>query len=546
MGLSENLVPATAEEQAAFVEAKETHAQAAETDGQAVARLSAISPLAYDRVRKPEARRMGVQVSTLDRMVKDARGEAQSEEAGPFVDVEPWPDPVDGAELLSEITRTIRRFIICDSETVTATALWCTASWLVDHVSVCPILLINAPEKACGKTQLLTVAGKLVPRPAQAAGISPSVLFRMIEKYQPTLLVDEIETVLTKEAEDLRGLMNAGHTRDSAFVWRSVAVGDDFEPKRFNVFGFKALAGINADKLAETITSRAVVAQMRRKMPHETAERLRHAEVDLFDTLRAKLARWADDNADAIRVARPDLPDVLGDRDQDNWEPLLAVADLAGGTWPSYAHGAALKLCDRGGEAAKSTGAELLADIQEVFETKRIERISSADLLAALCEDEERPWATWNRGKPITTRQLAKKLDEYGIKSVNLKISYEVRKGYRLEQFADAFSRYLSSPDLSATPLPLNSHAGLRVADAKNASATHAENPLPATHPRNSVDQSRKVAGSGSVAMVADMENASATHKPAPDKEGSGVADKTEGDGEKEIPPTNDETEDEL
>ncbi|MDC6286854.1 DNA primase, partial [Ralstonia solanacearum] len=180
----------------------------AETDEQAVERLASLSPMQYDRVRKAEAKRMGVQFGTLDRMVKDARGEAASEEAAPFEDVEPWPEPVDGAELLSEIARSIRRFIICDPETIAATALWCVASWLADSVNVCPILLINAPEKACGKTQLLTVTGKLVPRPAQAAGISPSVLFRMIEKYKPTLLVDEIETVLTKEAEDLRGLMN--------------------------------------------------------------------------------------------------------------------------------------------------------------------------------------------------------------------------------------------------------------------------------------------------------------------------------------------------
>ncbi|WP_425219762.1 DUF3631 domain-containing protein [Ralstonia solanacearum] len=438
-----------------------------ETDEQAIERLAGLPPMEYDRVRKAEAKRMGVQFGTLDRLVKKARGEAASEEAAPFEDIEPWPNPVDGAELLSEIARTIRRFIICDPETVAATALWCTASWLVDHVNVCPILLINAPEKACGKTQLLTVAGKLVPRPAQAAGISPSVLFRMIEKYKPTLLVDEIETVLTKEAEDLRGLMNAGHTRDSAFVWRSVAVGDDFEPRRFAVFGFKALAGINADKLAETITSRSVVAQMRRKMPHETAERLRHAEPDLFDTLCAKLARWADDNAAAIRVVRPHLPDALGDRDQDNWEPLLAVADLAGGTWPAYARRTAIKLCK--GETAQSAGAELLADIKAVFDRRGIQRISMADLLAALCEDDEAPWKTWNRGKEMTPRQLGKKLREYGIESQPVKIAYETSKGYKVEQFADAFARYLSlSP---ATPLSLvtqlqpNADAGLRVTD---------------------------------------------------------------------------------
>jgi len=283
--------------------------------------------------------------------------------------------------------------------------------------------------------------------------------------------LDEIETVLTKEAEDLRGLLNAGHTRDSAFVWRSVAVGDDFEPKRFNVFGFKALAGIYADKLAETITSRAVVAQMRRKMPHETAERLRQAEAGLFDDLRAKMARWADDNAAAIRVARPDLPDVLGDRDQDNWEPLFAVADLVGGTWPSYARSAAIKLCNHGGEAAQSAGAELLADIKAVFDRQGVQRISMADLLAALYEDDEAPWKTWNRGREMTLRQLGKKLREYGIESQPVKIAYETSKGYKVEQFEDAFARYLSlsptTPLPSVTQLQPNASAGLQVTDAR-------------------------------------------------------------------------------
>lgn len=445
----------------------------AKSDDDAIAWLAALPPMQYDRVRKDEAGRLNVRPATLDQMVKAARGEIEIDNAAPFQDVEPWHEPVDGGALLSEMAHTIRRFIVCDSETVTAAVLWCVAAWLVDHVSVCPILLINAPEKACGKTQFLTVVGRMVPRPAQAASISQSVLFRMVEKYQPTLLVDEIETVLTKDAEDLRGLMNAGHTRDSAFVWRSVAVGDDFEPKRFNVFGFKALAGINADRLAETITSRAVVAQMRRKLPHETAERLRHAESGLFDALRAKLARWTEDYAEAVRASRPEFPDALSDRDQDNWEPLFAVADLAGGNWPEVARRAALKLCSNGA-VAQSSGAELLADIRDVFETRKMRRISSVDLLGYLSDDEEKPWATWSRGKPMTPRQLSEKLSKYGITSANIKFgNADVRKGYRAEQFDEAFSRYLSAaPDSSATSLPSNAGVYLPVADTESGSAT--------------------------------------------------------------------------
>ena len=483
----------------------------AETDEQAIARMAVLSLMEYDRVRKVEAERMGVQLATLDLMVKKARGDA-TREAAPFEDVEPWGEPVDGAVLLSEIARTIRRFVICDPESTAATALWCMAAWLVDHVNVCPILLINAPEKACGKTQLLTLVGKLVPRPAQAAGISSSVLFRLIEKYRPTLLVDEIETVLTKEAEDLRGLMNAGHTRESAFVWRTnTAPGADFAPQRFSVFGFKAIAGINADKLAETITSRAVVVQMRRKMPHETAERLRYAEPDLFDVLRAKLARWANDGAATIHVARPSLPDVLSDRDQDNWEPLLAVADLAAGTWPAYARSTAIKLCK--GDAAQSTGAELLADIKAVFDQKKVQRISMTELLAALCEDDEAPWKTWSHGKEMTARQLGKKLRDYGIESQTLKIAYQTSKGYKVEQFEDVFARYLpasqDSPVSSVAWLQPNAEAGFWVTGAQ---------------------------------LPGKAENALVTQKPASGKEGNrvtekeGVTQKEEGAGESVAP----------
>lgn len=425
-------------------------------DVQTIGRLAALPLFEYERVRKDEADRLGVRASTLDEAVGAARDshELKGSHESVFDDVPLWDEPVDGEALLSEVASTIKRFIVCDPAVMVATTLWCAATWLVDDVHACPLLLINAPEKACGKTQLLTVVGRLVPRPAQAAGISPSVLFRMIEKYKPTLLVDEIETVLTREAEDLRGLFNAGHTRDSAFVWRSVPVGDDFEPRRFSVFGFKAIAGINADRLAETVTSRAIVAHLRRKKPGESVQRLRHAEPGLFNTLQRKLARWAADNAVAMRNARPGLPNELGDREQDNWEPLLTIADLAGPKWAHVARMAAVRTCTVSGESSQSTGVELLADIKNVFDSKKVTRIAMQDLRAALCADEEAPWATWSRGNPISVRRMGQLLKQYGVHSTAVKLpSGFSPKGYKLEAFQDAFGRYLYVPP--ATPVSL-------------------------------------------------------------------------------------------
>lgn len=443
-------------------------------DSEVIEELATLSPIEYDRVRRRTSQALNVRPSTLDMMVKQAKADNQESE-NPFQDVEPWLEAINPVDLLEDITATIQRFIVLDKHQAQAAALWVSACWFVDVIQCAPIALINAPERACGKTQLLTVLAKLAPRTAQASGISPSVLFRMIETYRPTLFIDEVETIL-KDNEDLRGLINAGHTRDSAKVWRSVAKGDDFEPKCFSVWGMKAVAGINAIKLAETVTSRSIVFELRRKRAEENVTRLRHAEAGLFDDLAAKLARFADDYAIQVQQSRPHLPDDLGDRDQDNWEPLLQIASVAGGHWPDTAIKAALKLSGAS-NSTQSTGNELLADIQAIFETHKTLKISTAELIKALCEDEEASWATYNRGKPLTPRQLSTRLSTYGISSKTIRInSYETAKGFEVEQFYDAFARYLSDPQNLTSQgnntLEANNGGLSNVTDIKNITVT--------------------------------------------------------------------------
>jgi putative DNA primase/helicase len=455
-------IPATPEQQAAYAE------QSTESMQETIARLAKLHPLEYDKVRQSEADKLGIsRVTELDKQVSKARKQIVDNNA-PFPDIEPWPEPVNPVLLLDEISATIRRFIAMDKYQADIAALWIAVCWFVDVVYTAAIALINAPERACGKTQLLTLLGKLAPRATQLSGISPSVLFRMIEKYQPTLFVDEIETVL-RDNEELRGLFNAGHTRDSAFVWRVDTSTDDFEPKRFSVWGMKAIAGINAVKLAETVTSRSIIFELRRKKPDEHVERLRHAEPLLFERLTAQLARFADDYSEKIRQIRPILPDTLGDRDQDNIEPLLQVAYIAGGHWPDAATKAALKIF-KASQGSQSTANELLADIQEIFETKHISKISTADLIKFLIEDEEKSWLTYNRGKQLTPKQLAGKLRDYGIYSKTIRIGYETAKGYELDQFTDVFERYLSQhppflPSQSNISMKANTSNDFRVTD---------------------------------------------------------------------------------
>lgn len=438
-------------------------------------RLANMSPIEYDRARKSAAKTMGVRPAILDKSVSAIRKDAADDGIG-FEDVEAWPDPVQSAQLLTDIAVTVRRFIICQDETARAVALWAAMTWLMDVVQVAPLAVITAPEKRCGKSQLLFLLGRLVHRPLTASNISSAALFRSMDAWRPTLLVDEADSFM-RENEELRGLLNCGHTRDSAYIVR--VVGEDHTPKKFNVWGAKALAGIG--HLADTLMDRSITLELRRKLPHEQVDRLRYAEPGLFDDLAAKLARFAEDYSEAVRTARPDLPANLNDRAQDNWEPLLAIADVAGGRWPEWGRAAALKLSGSN-SPTESVGTELLSDIKEVFDNRRTDRISTVDMISALCADDEAPWSTYNRGKPISPRQIAKRLHEYGIRSKTIRIGYETPKGFERDQFEEAFARYLSSdhpPENFHHTQQSNNGSGLSVAGGNVVAATHLES---ATH----------------------------------------------------------------
>jgi hypothetical protein len=360
---------------------------------------------------------------------------AASDEPSMFPDVEPWGDPVDGAELLRDIVSAIRRHVIADLPTIYGAALWIVHTWLIDVLFVSPIANVTAPEMRCGKTVLLTALGKLCYRPLQVANIAPAALFRSIEAWSPTLLIDEVDTFL-REHEEARGILNSGFTRDSAFVIR--CAGDEHTPTKFATWGAKALCGIG--KIADTLSDRSIPLRLRRKTPSESVQNIRHADPAQWEMLRARIARWTDDHRAGIARARPATVDGLNDRANDCWEPLLAIADAVGAEWPKLARMAACVL--HGLDADTPTiGAQLLTDIREAFGSR--EKLFTADLLAALIADEESPWPTWNRGRPMTARQLSGRLGEFGIRPGTIRIGTHTGKGYGLDAFADAFGRYL-------------------------------------------------------------------------------------------------------
>ncbi|MGE8052317.1 DUF3631 domain-containing protein [Pseudomonas monteilii] len=441
-------------------------------------RVRAKEPATWARIRQQVKDTKVLSMVDFDRLTAQDDEEKASAGGGIFPEVESWPSPVAGAELLDDIAGAIRRYVIADAATIQAAALWATFTWLIDSVQVAPIANITAPEKRCGKSIMLTALGNLVNRKLQVSNIAPAALFRSIELWSPTLLIDEVDAFL-RDNEEARGILNAGFTRDSAVVIR--CVGDDHMPTPFRVWGAKALCGIG--KIADTLADRSIPLRLRRKLPGESTEVLRHSDPGLWANLRSRMMRFAQDHAEQIGKARPATIHGLNDRANDCWEPLLAIAEAAGGEWPAVARQAARSLHEIEDDSP-SVGVELLNDIKTILDSKQANKMFSASLLEHLMADDEAPWPTWNRGKPMTARQLSTKLGEFGIKSKDIRIGAINKKGYDRADFSEAFTRYLSAETAaaSATARQPNGHAdssdffpatGLpRVADEKKLQAT--------------------------------------------------------------------------
>jgi putative DNA primase/helicase len=450
----------------------------------AIEHLAALSPFEYDRCRETEAKRLGVRVSTLDDEVKRRRPRIETNAgAGSsvlFDTPEPWPQPIDGAALLDAIAEALIRHAVLPAHADTAIALWIMLTYTHAAASVCPILALTSPEKRCGKTTVLSLLRRLCHRPLAAANITAATLFRAVEQWQPCLLIDEADTFL-RQSDELRGVLNSGHTRDTAYVIRTV--GEDHEPRRFATWSPKTIACIGEAR--DTIMDRSIVISMRRKLPSETVTRLRYS--DRYTDLVSQSLRWAADHIDALHAAEPDLPGGLHDRAADNWTPLLAIADTAGGHWPQRAREAARILS--GGEAVEdtSTRVQLLADIRAVFETRGADRIRSTDLVDALIDMEDRPWPEWRQGKPLTPAQLAQLLRPFGIVRGTRRAGGDTFKGYCLRQFDDAFGCYLPSQSVTRSQPACESHLRDDLRGHATANVTAQKSAKPA--PRNNCDR---------------------------------------------------------
>ncbi len=350
-----------------------------------IAELANLSKLDYGRRRKTAAKAMGVPVAILDEVVIEHRTRREVRDAAlPHWTVEAWPEVVDGAALLNEITEILKQYVVLPEHIPETVALWVVHTWTFGASEISPYLAPISPTKRCGKTSLLVLLNWLTRRSEIASNISSAALFRYIEEHHPTLLVDEADSFLESN-EELRGVLNSGHTRAAAYVIR--CDGQDNKPRRFSTWAPKAIALIG--RLPETLADRSIIVAMKRKRRDEKVARLRRRDCEAYAVIRQKSLRWANDNRDALEQADPKELPSLNDRAMDNWRPLLAIADRAGGDWIELATKAALALSGDETDAAENIRVELLADIQRAFGAD--DRLWTTTLLAELAKHPERP-----------------------------------------------------------------------------------------------------------------------------------------------------------
>lgn len=415
-----------------------------ESDDETFDRLAKLPLVEYDRSREAEAKRLKIRAVTLDTEVARRRPVADNAaaqgQAVELADVELWPQSVIGADVLNDVAETISQYVVLPDGAADVIALWTAHAHTFASFLHTPRLNIQSPEKRCGKTTLRDVLATLVPKPLATENLTTAVLFRLIDKDQPVLLADEYDAWI-HDNEELRGLLNAGHKR-GARAYR--CEGDNHEVRGFNVFAPVVLAGIG--NLPGTLHDRSIVIKLVRAKPGEVKTGFDSRRIQTETELCRKLARWCGDYAKQIEASDPILPSRAFNRLADNWRPLFAIAEVAGGDWPQRVAHAFTLLTTQEDADAHGIGTMLLADVQAAFKDAAADRMFSKSLVESLVAMSDRPWneIRGKSQKPITENWLAHRLRGFGVSPKTLRIGSDRAKGYELQDFQDSFGRYLA------------------------------------------------------------------------------------------------------
>ena len=351
------------------------------------------------------------------------------------------------ADTLEATVKFIRKYVVLTTNQAIIITLWVAHTHAIGAADCTPYLQVTSATKRAGKTRLLEVLEPLVARPWLTGRTSAAVLVRKTDAVQPSLLLDESDAAFGSEkgyTEALRSILNTGYRR-SGKASLCVKEGSKIAFRDFATFGLKAIAGIG--ELPGTIADLGDSDHVCGERPDEAWTRWREREGHQEATpLLEQFQAWANkDVIDWLRAARPQLPAIDDDRKLDVLEPLLAIAELAGGTWPEQTRTAACQIC--GSVEDADLVVELLRDVAPFIDTLAAsndasdanDAIPTKELLEHLIAQEHRPWATWRRGQPMSPHALARLLAPLNIRAP----STGAVRGYARTAVVEAIARYL-------------------------------------------------------------------------------------------------------
>jgi len=433
------------------------------SDDQIIQGLAALNVLNFDRTRKKSAKKLGVTVATLDKAVKQKRRESIHTNAkGREISLyqpEPWPEPVNGAQVLTEAANHLRRHMMMKGADADACVLWAAHTFMFEDFSHSPRLCITAYTEESGKTVLMAhMVGNLVNKPQTVELMKPAPFFRLAEEYKPTFLIDEAD-VFVREDMDLLAALNNGWEPHGGVIR---CIGDDHEPRQFSTFTPTAMAGIELHtKLPATTLGRSIVVSLERaaegEIGHADIYNRKQHQSGIRETGQ-KIARFIHDNRQKIANHNPSLPEGVINRLADKWTPLFGIAEVAGCEWPQNAKKALYEQTDL---SEPNKALELLQDVQKVMPSEG--HIFTETLIDRICKLDDSPWSGYNytewddEKKKIGSRQVSNLFKKYGLKPTTVNINGVFRKGYKSSKLEIAFRRYIPIPlpplELAVTPL---------------------------------------------------------------------------------------------
>jgi putative DNA primase/helicase len=347
----------------------------------------------------------------------------------PVETAEMWPEPVDGAALISQIERRITRHVLMISNAGTiGAAFWTLQTWL--HSSTALFSAILAPwsaEAEQGKTTLLEVISWMVPRPHKE--VTPTIsLYQTIDADEPTLFIEEGEKLF--KDRKLHEIINASWTRGSK-VYRMIRG----VRTPFRIFCPKAIALLGRNDVPTSSATRCIFIEMMAPTEDEKLEPFKHEDDEELREIRLKAARWAADHAADLKHATPSMPPGFVNRLANNWTLMFAIADLIGGDWPQQSRLAATQLAPIDDQLL-TWSKRLLAEFRAVFEAKKRGYVTSKEIHEWLIADKLGPWGNYH-GHPITQREIAHLLrTAYQIHHQKVGPADHRVWGYRAEDFA--------------------------------------------------------------------------------------------------------------